>query len=37
MYANLHTFIFTFTLIFLINKKGKDQTQPLPFPPKIKT
>lgn len=45
MYANVHTIIFTFTLIFFILgannvqtdcKKGKDQKQPLPFPQKIK-
>ena len=38
MYANLHTIIFTFTLIFFIlganrlQKKGKDQKTASPFP-----
>lgn len=41
MYANMRTFIFTFTLIFLFFrvkwcKKGKGQKQPLPFFQKIK-
>lgn len=42
MYANLHTVIFTFTLIFFKTtckqtaKKGKDQTKPLPSLIKLK-